>query len=49
MGSQIANQISQQFVQIAPVQTFADPMIGIWDPQTTPTIIIAGVENGKAE
>lgn len=49
MGSQIANQLSQQFVQIAPVQTATDQVIGGWDPQSTPTIVIAGAENGKVE
>lgn len=48
MGSQIANQISQQVIQLAPVQTVANPVVGIWDPQNTPLVIIAGSEDGKA-
>ena len=48
MGSQIVNQISQRIIRLAPVQTVANPVVGIWDPQNTPMVIVAGSEDGKA-
>ena len=48
MGSQIANQITQQVIRFTPVQTVANPVVGIWDHQNNPLAIVAGSEDGKA-